>query len=119
MQYFTEINGRIHAILNYALRQSNDDEIISEPLDTRELAIYRNLKGAGQNDPEIFKTLFPPSIPKINRRPPSKVEIEIEQLNKRQLIHLILQEVKTSIVSLSRMSVTDLRKLLLSLRAKR
>ena len=118
MQYFREVSGRVHAIVNAGIR-SDMDVMLSEPLDTQKLKVYQDLKSAGRSDSQVFRTIFPAEPPKVTKEIDTKVEVDVELLSKRQLIYLILDDLQTSLSTLSEMSTADLQKLLISLQKKR
>ena len=125
MRYFSEYAGKVYAILNCWKRKSEKDAMIALPLNTRELRLYHRLKDNGKSDSTVFNTLFPREIPlssddqsvqpakRTSDAEKQKVEIDIRELNKKQLIHLILREMQTTLKSLPRMTKTDLQKILL------
>ncbi len=106
---FTQLNGKLHAVLNWRLRQRPDDVFIAEELTQTELQQYRIMQDKGMNDVEIFDVLFP-----ARTKPVGKVSIEIDQLNRSQLVHLLMQKLGP-LPSLRNMEMDDLRKLLAQL----
>ena len=116
MQYFYETKKKIFAILNCRRRRSVDDRIIAMPLDTQELRIYRESKAKGKPDSAIFRTLFPPRIEDVGNLAAEEISVRLGSLNKKQLVHLITEELKVNLPSLTKMNIPDLRKMLLKLR---
>lgn len=116
MKCFSEQGDKVFAILNCRQRQNDDDAMVTMPLDTREYSLYQEMIDEGKDESEIFKTLFPPEIePKRQDR---EITLSVSILNKRQLIVLITEELGISLPTLTRMSVNDLREMLLVLRRK-
>jgi hypothetical protein len=108
-QCFAKLDGKIKAILNWRLRQKEDDIVIAEELNTKEFNLYNEFKKSGKNDISIFNDLFPQKVES------KQVLIEIDKLTKKQLIHLIINKMKISLPSLKNMSTEDLRALFVKL----
>ena len=110
---FAEYNGRQYAILNWELRRTMNDAIISRPLLKDELALYEKYKRQGKENAWIFRQLFPPRLLQQKSRLVSPKDLT--KLGKNQLIHLILSKLHSSIPSLNKMTKPDLRTLYLAL----
>jgi len=119
MRYFVEGAGKIFAILNHKYRKTDDDAVVAMQLRGRARERYEEMKQRGARDSVIFRRLFPRDLPEPGGTPSAKVSIEIKRLNKSQLVHMILEETHLSMPSLPRLSMRDLRKLLLALRKLR
>jgi hypothetical protein len=108
-QCFEKINGKIKAVLNWRVRQKEDDIVIAEDLNTKEFKRYKELKETGKDDTLIFAELFPQNVCS------GQVLVEIDKLTKKQLLCLILTRIKISLPSLKNMSAEDLRSLFMRL----
>lgn len=106
---FTQLNGKLHAVLNWRLRQRPDDVFIAEELNPTELQQYRNLQAKGLDEVQIFDALFP-----ARTKPVERVSIELDQLTRSQIVHLLMLKLGP-LPSLRNMELDDLRKLLVQL----
>ncbi len=104
---FAQLNGKVHAVLNWRLRQKPEDVFIAEALTADELQHYQVLQAQGLSDVEIFEALFP-----TRSKPVERISIELDQLTRSQLLHLLMLKLGP-IPSLRNMELDDLRKLLL------
>ena len=106
---FVRFEGRTHAILNWQLRRSISDAIISWPLSREEQAAFQKYRDEGQGEQAIFGLLFPPPV-----RKPLAVS-DLQKKTKNQLIHLIMNKLGCSLPSLMKMTKVDLCALYLAL----
>ena len=111
MEYFYKCANKIFVILNYRQRQSNNDAMVSIPLNSHERQVYKEFKKEGKSDSAIYRSLFFNKIPSTARAAGQKVNIEIGELGKKQLVYLITRNLKTTFRSLARMTIADLRKM--------
>jgi len=115
MEYFSNMNGKVIAITNCYQRHSNDDVIITSPLNTQQLEIYKEKKSDNLSDSHIFNLLYPRTTyidQELDIPHGTKILIDIELLTKHQIIHLINNHLDCDLKSLSKMSHKDLCKLL-------
>ena len=118
-EYFNEARGKVYAILNHKYRKGPDDVVVAMRLRAQELEVYNQLRGAGKTDSVIFRRLFPGTLEGKADAHSHRIPVSIRELNKRQLVHLILEELKVNLPSLPRLSIRDLRRLLVAVRAMR
>ncbi|MBD3241956.1 MAG: hypothetical protein GF331_15310, partial [Chitinivibrionales bacterium] len=83
---FLNINGTIHAILNWRTRRSKEDVIIGCKLSDEQKAEYTRLVARGHDETAICDKLFPAAILPESRQ---TVSVDIEVLTKAQLVLLI------------------------------
>ena len=110
--FFTKTDGKVKAILNWRTRAKEDALILSDTLDTEEMALFYELKSSGEDEESIFDRIFPPHNP---GQGPLQVTIAVDQLTKAQLAYLIEKEMQSTLPSLKKMSKEDLLKLFLDL----
>ena len=111
MEYFFEIEEEVYAILNQKHRKSENDVMVRLALHEDERTIYNQLKQEGKDESAIFQVLFPEF--KSPHKKPRKIEINVDDLNKPQVIKTISMYMETELPSLSRMTLKDLQELLL------
>ena len=111
MEYFLEMDGEVYAIVNQKHRKSENDVMVRLALHEDERTIYDQLKKEGRDESAIFQVLFPEF--KSPDKIPRKIEIDVDDLTKSQVLHMISKYMQTKLRSLSRMTVKDLRELLL------
>ena len=75
--------------------------------------LYARKKDEGLSDSRIFSLLFPAPT-----RPPRAVSVDVEILNKKQLIALIEQKLGASLASLAKLNKADLVEMLVALNAR-
>jgi hypothetical protein len=111
---FSRIGDKFLAIMNWSDRKSQNDVAAMRYLDSDETQIYTRLSGEGLGDTEIFAQMFPskaaPSIAEAR-----VVEVDLSQLTKRHLVHLIEAKLGAQMPSLERSLRDDLEKLLMKL----
>lgn len=111
-------------------REQDDDAMMTSLLDTDKVQRYEKYKTEGCSDSTIFNYLFPQSDSKITYVPPyiddgileeekpswMKTSVDINVLNKEQLVPLLQDELISKFSGLSRASEEELRKLLIFLK---
>ena len=112
---FTTLDGRLKAVVNYRVRTKPSDVAIMRNLDTREMRVYTGMRDDGETETAIFDTLFP----QLAADDQSDVWTDLDKLNKKQLICVIIDALQTTLPSLGRMSATDLRALARELCARK
>lgn len=60
---FVNVNGTIHAVVNWRQRRSKDDVIIGSKLSDEQAAQYVQLRQKGLSETDICDQLFPNSLP--------------------------------------------------------
>jgi len=111
---FSKIGDRLLAIMNWSDRRSENDVAAIRYLDTDEARTYTRLQGQGLDDTAIFQRMFPAKTPPDIHRA-RVVEVDLSQLTKRHLVHLIEAKLDAMMPSLQRSRREDLEKLLMSL----
>ena len=110
MVCFLEVNGAVHAVLNWRSRVGKDDVIIGCLLNAVQSAAYRRMKAQGMAEGDICDAIFPP--PPL---PPSRqtlVSIDVALLTKAQLLRCIRERLNQPLNSLHKLCVEDLRSIL-------
>lgn len=108
---FMNINGTIHAVVNWRSRSDKDDVIIGCRLNRGQEETYGRMKEQGYSDPVICDRLFPQALlPKVRQ----KVSVDIEVLTKPQLVQLIRETLGKPLPSLEKLATEDLRSILSS-----
>jgi len=108
---FMNINGTIHAVVNWRSRSDKDDVIIGCRLNKGQEDTYERMKDQGYSDPVICDKLFPQALLPRARQ---KVSVDIEVLTKQQLVQLIRDTLGKPLPSLEKLSTDDLRSVLAS-----
>lgn len=106
---FLNINGTIHAILNWRTRRSKEDVIIGCKLDENQKSEYARLIARGYDEAAICDKLFPMAVLPDSRR---TVDVDIELLTKAQLVFLIRERLQKPLPSLDKLNTHDLRAIL-------
>ena len=106
---FLNINGTVHAILNWRTRQVKEDVIIGCRLNKQQKEVYERMVAEGRPEEEISDRLFPVAV-----LPPARttVEVDVDLLSKTQLVHLIRERLKKPLPSLDKLNASDLRSVL-------
>lgn len=113
-RYFTEEGETVYAIVNAQDRVSDDDVMIRLPLDAGQFSTYKDLRQNGKSDSVIFRRLFP--VKGDGKAGGSnKIVVDVNYLNKEQVLTLITDELGLELKTLNRMTVNDLRELLVVL----
>jgi hypothetical protein len=60
MGKFSEVDGKLYAVLNWDARSRNEDVAVLRYLNEDEASAYREHKSQGLSDTTIFKIMFPP-----------------------------------------------------------
>lgn len=108
---FLNVNGTVHAILNWRTRNTKEDVILGCRLDDRQKKVYEDMLASGCSETEIADKLFPEtSLPKVRK----KVSVDVDLLNKTQLLSLIRNRLDQTLPSLDKLNTDDLRSLLAS-----
>jgi hypothetical protein len=106
---FLNINGTVHAIVNWRSRSHKDDVIIGCRLTKAQEAQYAQMKGQGAGEAAICDRLFPQSV--LPRSRPT-VRIDIDVLTKGQLLQLIRERIGKPLPTLEKVSRLDLKSIL-------
>jgi hypothetical protein len=93
MDYFFENGGDVFVVANCAKRRNSRDVMITLPLNHSMQRSYHVLKNKGMSQQLIFEYLFP-NMSKVYY-PPVMVQMNIADLNERQLTDLLRKELKT------------------------
>lgn len=118
MEYFSESGNLVYAITNSKNRRSSEDVQIRVPLKGDALKKYLKMKKAGENESDMFSILFPDRDTTIAVLVGSrKIEIEVDELSKPQVVDLLTKEIEIELQSIERMTLNDLRELLLRIRS--
>jgi hypothetical protein len=109
---FLEVNGSVHAILNWRTRGTKDDVIIGCLLNAAQVAAYRRMKAQNVSEAAICDKLFPePAVPRSRQ---TRVTVDIDLLTKAQLVQLIRERFNKPLASLDKLNTIDLRSILAS-----
>ncbi len=106
---FLNINGTVHAILNWRTRRSKEDVIIGCKLDEHQKGEYERLTARGYDETAICDKLFPMAAVADSRH---TVDVDIELLTKSQLVRLIRERLQEPLPSLDKLNTHDLRAIL-------
>ena len=115
---FSTVNDKVYAIMNWKSRRNSRDVAIVKYLSPEETDAYKRHQKQGMSQTAIFGKLFPTT----NRPAKGKtqiVEIDIQELSKRQISRLIETRLNETLPSLEKMNRSDLEKLLVKIQDKK
>jgi hypothetical protein len=108
---FMNINGTVHAVVNWRSRQDKDDVIVGCRLSDNQRRLYEKMKTQGFTDAVIVDRLYPQAVlPKAS----VKVSIDVALLTKAQLVQLIRERLNKPMPTLEKLNTEDLRSILAS-----
>ena len=106
---FTELGGKLYAVLNWHVRKDENDVMVAAPLDKKQQRAYVSGKRQGLSDSVIFRRIFPPS-----KKPTEKISVDVNALTKPQMAALIEKSLAIKAPTLLRMGKRDLKRLLMA-----